>query len=156
MIKYVLDPALRRHLGDILALFNKLAEAETALEYLRTVLYYVGKVSTHLAPEDLVEVVQLALSDKGSDIMQTVASYWVEEGIEQGIQEGIVKGRVKMLQEDVLDLLHIRLGQVMPTVAKQITAVSTISILRQLHRTAATAVSMNDFTTKLAELTGTE
>jgi hypothetical protein len=57
-----------------------------------------------------------------------------------------------MLQEDVLDLLHVRLGQVTPVVVNQITAVSDITILRQLHREAATSGTMAAFTEKLAAL----
>jgi predicted transposase/invertase (TIGR01784 family) len=40
VMKYIFDPALRGRLGEILTLFTELAEAQTALEYLRTVLYY--------------------------------------------------------------------------------------------------------------------
>ena len=80
----------------------------------------------------------------------------IERGIEQGIERGIERGRIKMLQEDVLDLLHIRLGQVMPAVGKRITAVTDITILRQLHREAATAETMASFMDKLAVLTDME
>jgi hypothetical protein len=40
----------------------------------------------------MVEVVQAALADKGGDIMQTVADYWIEQGVEQGIEQGIEQG----------------------------------------------------------------
>jgi len=65
-------------------------------------------------------------------------------------------GGVNDYQEDVLDLLHIRLGQVVPKVVEQVTAVTDITILRQLHRTAATADTLDVFTAKLKELTTTE
>ncbi|NKQ34519.1 MAG: Rpn family recombination-promoting nuclease/putative transposase, partial [Chloroflexi bacterium] len=54
VMRYILDPALRDHLEDIFALFRDLAESRTALEYLRTVLYYMGQAARHLQPEEMV------------------------------------------------------------------------------------------------------
>lgn len=51
VLKYIFDPALRGRLGDILNLFHDLTQTQTALEYLGTVLYYIGQASTHLTPE---------------------------------------------------------------------------------------------------------
>ncbi|MCZ7673074.1 MAG: hypothetical protein M5U34_41115 [Chloroflexi bacterium] len=53
-------------------------EAQSGLEYLRTVLYYVGKASKYLTPEDMVTIVQQTLTDEGNEIMQTVADFWIE------------------------------------------------------------------------------
>ena len=88
--------------------------------------------------------------------MATIAQEYIQKGIQLGIEQGIERGRIKMLQEAVLDLLLIRLGQVMPVVFKQITAVTDITILRQLHREAATAETMAAFTDTLEALTDTE
>ena len=58
-----------------------------------------------------------------------------------------------MLQEDVLDLLHIRFEQVGTAVRGKITAVTNITILRQPPREAATADTMAVFIEKLTALT---
>ena len=81
--------------------------------------------------------------------MATIAQEYIQEGIQLGIEQG----RINMLQEDVLDLLHIRFEQVGTAVREQITAVTSISILRQLHREAATADTMATFIEKLTALT---
>jgi hypothetical protein len=144
VLKYIFDPALRGRLEEIFLMFRDLAEAETALEYLRTVLYYIGKASAHLQPDEMVTIVQQTLTDEGNEIMQTVADYWIEQGIEQG--------RIQNLQENILDLLRIRFELTGEEVAERITAVTDPTILRQLHRraaTAETAVAFLDALTKL-------
>ncbi|HID51343.1 MAG TPA: Rpn family recombination-promoting nuclease/putative transposase, partial [Anaerolineae bacterium] len=87
VMRYIFDPALRDHLADIFALFRDLAESQTALEYLRTVLYYMSQAAAHLQPKDMTTVIKGMLADEGSEIMQTVAEQWIEQGIEQGLQE---------------------------------------------------------------------
>ena len=75
--------------------------------------------------------------------MQTVADHWIEQG------------RIQNLHDNILDLIDIRFGEVRIEIVERITAVSDIDILRQLHREAATAVSLTAFTEKLTALTQT-
>jgi predicted transposase/invertase (TIGR01784 family) len=152
VLKYIFDPALRGRLEEIFLMFRDLAEAETALEYLRTVLYYIGKASAHLEPDEMVTIVQQTLTDEGNEIMQTVADYWIEQGREQGIEQGIERGRIDNLQENILDLLRIRFELVGEEITERITAVTDPTILRQLHRQAATAETAVAFLDTLTEL----
>ena len=69
------------------------------------------------------------------------------------VYHGRERGRIKTLQEDVLDLLTIRFEAVEEAVAEGVTAVTDTTILRQLHREAATAVTMSAFIEKLNALT---
>ncbi|MEZ4511339.1 MAG: Rpn family recombination-promoting nuclease/putative transposase [Chloroflexota bacterium] len=160
IMKYIFDPALNGRLADILSLFHDLDKAETALEYLGTVLYYVSRASTHLAPEEMGNIVRQTLADTGSGAMKTVADYWIEqgmqEGIKQGIEQGIERGRIEALQDDILDLLEIRFGQVNRQLTRQLTAVSHLSTLRQLHREAATAPTLAAFTDRFNQLMADE
>ena len=89
VLKYIFDPALQGRFGDIVSLFKELSEAGSALEYLYTVLYYIGNASKHLAAEDMVTIIQQVLAEEGNEIMQTVADYWIEQGIKQGEGEAI-------------------------------------------------------------------
>ena len=88
--------------------------------------------------------------------MATIAQEYIQEGIQLGIKQGLEQGRIQTLQEDVLDLLHIRLGRVRPQVVGGITAVSNTETLRQLLREAATAETMEAFVDELARLTSGE
>lgn len=160
IMKYIFDPALNGRFADILFLFHDLEQADTALAYLGTVLYYVSKASTHLAPEEMVNIVRHTLADKGSDIMKTVADYWIEQGIERGLErgleQGLEQGRIENLQDNILDLIEIRFGQVNRQLTRRITAVSHLPTLRQLLREAATAPTLATFTDRFAQLTTNE
>ena len=105
ILKYIFDPQLRVRLGDILSLFNDLAETTTAVEYLLTVLYYIGSASKHLEPQDVAITIQALLDDGGSEIMQTVADYWIEQGVEQGVEQGIHQGNIETARRIALQLL---------------------------------------------------
>ena len=77
--------------------------------------------------------------------MKTVADYWIEQGVEQG--------RVENLQDNILGLIEIRLGQVDRHLMRKITAVSHLLTLQQLPRKAATAPTLAAFTSRFAQLT---
>ena len=81
--------------------------------------------------------------------MATIAQEYIREGFEQGIEQG----RIQNLQDNILDLLDIRLGVVNDEVEEGVTAVTDAAILRQLHREAATAATIEAFMDKLALLT---
>jgi predicted transposase/invertase (TIGR01784 family) len=144
VLKYIFDPALRGRLEEIFLMFRELAEAETALEYLRTVLYYVGNANTTLTAEEMVTIVQHTMADEGDEIMQRVADHWIEQGIEQG--------RIQNLQENILDLLRIRFDLEGEEITERITAVTDPTILRQLLRRAATAETAVAFLDTLTDL----
>lgn len=151
VLKYIFDPLLRDRLSDIFTLFADLAETKTALEYLGTVLYYIGKANTNLAPQEMVAAVQAALNEKGSEIMQTVADYWVKQGLEQGLEQGIEQGRVQTLRENILELLQMRFGILPNQVVNQINTFSNPDVLRQLLRQAFTAETLAGFRQSLPE-----
>ncbi len=126
---------------SLVSKWQKKAEAQSALEYLRTVLYYIGNASKHLAAEEMVTIVQQTLANEGNEIMQTAADFWIEQGMEQG--------RIQVLQEDILELSKLRFGLMGAEITGRITAVSDLTILRQLHRLSATAETAEDFLSQL-------
>jgi predicted transposase/invertase (TIGR01784 family) len=146
LMKYILYPELREQLLDIFFLFRDLTETQTSLEYFRTVLYYIANASKHLTVEDVVIVVKQTLAEEGNDIMQTIAEYWVEQGVEQGVEEGR-----QILQESILDVLQVRFDLADTEIRRRITAVSDLTILRQLMHHAALAPTADEF---LAHLPG--
>ena len=124
----------------------------STLEYLHTVLYYIGIAGAHITRDDMTNVVQTTLADKGSEMMQTVAQQWIAEGIERGIERGVAQGRVQALQEAILDLLQVRYS-VLPTgLTAQVMALTHAEFLRLLLREAAVTDSMAEFSQRLAHL----
>jgi flagellar biosynthesis/type III secretory pathway protein FliH len=84
--------------------------------------------------------------------MTTIAQEYIQEGIQLGLEQGLKQG-IENLQDSILDLLAIRLGEVNEEVAERLTAVTDMPRLRQLLREAATAVTMTAFVERLDELT---
>lgn len=82
-------------------------------------------------------------------MMQTVADYWIEQGIEkgieQGIEEGFEKGVERGLHESILDLLTVRFENVPADMVTQVTAVTDVDSLRQLNRQAILVETLADF-----------
>ncbi len=152
VLRAIFNPRLRHELDDLANLVFRLSSQRTGLEYIRTIMYYLSDATERVTREDLEEVL-LRQGAEGERVMATIAQEYIQEGIQLGIEQGIEQGRINMLQEDVLDLLHIRFEQVGTAVREQITAVTSISILRQLHREAATADTMATFIEKLTALT---
>ena len=97
--------------------------------------------------------------------MQTVADYWIEQGVERGMERGIEQGMEqgieqgmergieqgmeqgieRGIEQSILDLLEVRLGVTDPELAAQITAVTDLTTLRQLLRYAALAETAEEF-----------
>lgn len=150
VLKYILDPRLRTRLGDILTLFNQLADTQSALEYLGTVLYYIGMAGAQMTSEEMATAVKSALADKGSELMQTIARQWIAEGIEQGVEQGLEQGRLQTLQEGILDLLQTRFGDVSKAITEQVITLTDVKTLRLLLREAAMTAGMADFSKTLS------
>src|SRR5258708_33588164 len=97
-LKYILQPDLRAHLGEILRMFTRLPPAQgSALEYLRTVLIYLSAAAEHLSKEDLAAAVQEALPGR-EGIMATLAETWRQGGREEGRQEGTAAPTLRQLR----------------------------------------------------------
>ena len=144
VLRAIFNPRLRHELDDLANLVFRLSSQRTGVEYIRTIMYYMSDATEKVTREDFEEVLRRQGAE-GERVMATIAQEYIREGFEQG--------RINMLQEDVLDLLHIRFEQVGTAVREQITAVTSITTLRQLHREAATADTMATFIEKLTALT---
>ncbi len=153
-------------------MFRELSEKETAVEYLRTVLYYIGNAARHLQREEMVTIIQQTLAEEGSEIMETIAEQWVQQGVERGFQQGIqqgiqqgmqqgiqqglrqgmVKGVEQGLREAILDTLLLRFDAAPQAVEAKLTAVTDAEQLRSLHRQAISADSLEEFTALLPDV----
>jgi hypothetical protein len=70
-LKQIYDPKLASRLPEIFALLHELANKETALEYLETLLRYLSAAAEHVTKQELVQTVETALRGKGDEIMPT-------------------------------------------------------------------------------------
>jgi flagellar biosynthesis/type III secretory pathway protein FliH len=133
----------------------RLKDQRTGLEYIRTIMYYMSDATERVKRED-IEQALLRQGAEGERVMATIAQEYIQEGFEQGLEQGIEQGRIQNLQDNILDLLDIRLGLVSQEVEEKVTAVTDTTILRQLLREAATAATIEAFITKLTLLTNSQ
>jgi predicted transposase/invertase (TIGR01784 family) len=148
VLRATYSPHLREELDDLVSLIFQLLHQRTGLEYIRTVLYYLTKATGKVTRDDL-ERALLRQGKEGERAMNTIAQEYIQEGIAQGLEQG----RIQQMQDNILDLLHIRFDYVAVPTAKQVTAVTDTAILRQLLHTAATAAAMDTFVDTLTALT---
>ena len=140
VLRAIFDPRLRYQLDGLVRLMFQLYGQQTGVEYIRTILYYLSDATEKVTRAELEQVIRQQ-GREGERVMATIA------------QEYIQLGRIENLQDNILDLLEIRLGEVNETMTERITAVTDTTILRQVHREAATAVTMAAFVERLDELT---
>jgi hypothetical protein len=157
VLRAIFNPQLRHQLEPLVKLVFQLRNQQTGLEYIRTIMYCLSDATDRGQREDLVKVLRQQGSE-GERVMATIAQEYIQEGIQlgikQGLEQGLEQGRIQNLQDNILDLLDIRFGEVSEEVEEVVTAVTNPNILRQLLREAVTAVSLTAFTDKLTALTG--
>jgi predicted transposase/invertase (TIGR01784 family) len=117
-LKYIWDPDLIERLPNILRLLAQLTEQKTALEYLQTLLNYVTQANRRVPQEELRRVLVAAFSDRGDEMLKTLAQEWLEEemvkglqqGLQQGWQQGLKQGWEQGLREELLPGIELGLG----------------------------------------------
>ena len=107
VLKYIAAPTLNGRLVGILTLFQEMSETTAALEYLRTVLYYMNQAGKYVESEDIVTAVQTVLDHGDNKLMETIADYWIEQGVEQGMERGMERGQKEMAYRIARQLLTL-------------------------------------------------
>ena len=143
-----IDEEMQAHQTDLLYE----VQLQTGLEYIHTILYYLSDATEKVTRAELGQAMRQQ-GREGERVMATIAQEYIQEGLQLGLKQGLEQGRIETHQINVLDLLAIRFEGVDEEVEECITAVTDIPLLRQLHREAATAVSLTAFVEKLTELT---
>jgi predicted transposase/invertase (TIGR01784 family) len=148
VLRAIFNPQLRYQLGNLVQLLFQLSNQQTGLEYIRTILYYLSDATEKVTRAELGQVLRQQ-GREGERLMATIRQEYIQEGVQLGLKQG----RIETLQNNVLELLEIRFEEVSEEIEEQITAGTDTTILRQLLREAATAVSLPVFVEKLTELT---
>ncbi len=108
LLKHIHRDDLVERLTDVLGLLRAMNE-QTALEFLETILRYLGAATERVSVEDCRKAVQAAITDTGDLYMdrlldQMVAEHlakhrpkWVEEAMQEGMKEGTASLTVRLL-----------------------------------------------------------
>jgi hypothetical protein len=156
--------------AEILGLLKSLAQQQTALEYLETILRYVSSGTDKVTKEILREEVQALFEQEEDTIMPTIAEMWMEEGRQQGEQIGWQKAqaeieqKIKIYEEkiqaeverklkqvtikNIRQTLAIRFGTPLEQYTKQLHRLK-LATLEQLNELAFTVATLAEFEAKL-------
>ena len=112
---------------------------------IRSVMLYLYKVdNTTNINEYIDQADALNQADLKEEIM-TIAETLRKEGKLEGKIEGKIEGKQEALQENILEILELRFPSVSYSIKKQLEEISDAAILRQLHRSAVQAESIEVF-----------
>lgn len=108
LLKYSRSDDLRSKLFEMIDLWVALSEQETGLEMLRTMFIYLSRGTDKVVEADLLALSEQAFTEKGADIMGTIAEKWLEEGIAIGEERGIEAGERQALLTTIEKVLFFR------------------------------------------------
>jgi hypothetical protein len=97
LLKYIFSTGLLPRLPRILALLP--LPEQSAVEYLRTVLYYLAKGTGKVTESQFAGALNQAFPQEGEGIMQTMIDVWIQQGVEKGLQQGGQAGKQAGRQE---------------------------------------------------------
>lgn len=150
MLRAIFNPHLREELNDLVTLMFQLSAQRTGLEYIRTILYYLSRATEKITRQDLQHAL-LQQGAEGKKLMNTIAQEFIQQGMQQGIQQGLQQG-MEAMRQNIVELLHLRLGVPETTFQTQLNQVNDLADLRLLVRRAATVDNVAQFAQALAAL----
>ena len=130
-LKYIYSPDLSFKLPGILKLFRELENKTLGTEYLEALLKYLGSSAGNLTMDQLHQTLS-QVSDKGGDIMATIAEQWIEKGIEKGLEKGKEETKWDVIKSSLKE------GLAIPTISR-ITGVPVEKINNMKEQLMATS-----------------
>ena len=142
VLKHIFDQNLGPQLPQILGLMRDLAQQESGLEMLRTVLLYIAQANQGVTESQFEQGVAAATLSEGENLMATLTQTWEEkgrikghaEGMEVGMEVGLEKG-LEAQRQTLLRLLEWRfqLSEAQKKAyQKQLAQITDLQLLTQL------------------------
>jgi len=95
LLKHIFDPTLGQQLYAILALTVELAQQQSGMEMLVTMLRYVARAGPGASKNEIHQTVMQLFAKEGGVLMKTAAQEWMEEAEAIGLQKGEAIGLEK-------------------------------------------------------------
>ena len=161
VMKHIFSGELAQRLPGILGLLQELAQQQTGLEFLYTVLRYVSQSGRNVTAADIQQAVVTVFPEEGRVLMATAAEQWMERGKEQGIvigkQEGIVIGKQEGERNGLLAAielgLELKFGATGLQLLPAINHITDLDVLRALYKGVKVAQSLAELRDLHAALT---
>ncbi len=166
-LKHIFDQNLGQQLPHILGLIGSLAQQESGLEMLRTVLLYIAQANQAVTEAEFERGVAAAALPEGENLMATLAEKWkeegwvrgraegLEEGLERGLERGLEQGLEKGLEAQRQTLLRLLEWRFQFTEAQkaayqqQVARLNDLSLLTQLIDYLLAVQTLAEFDVKL-------
>jgi len=103
-MRWIFSQEPLEHLEWLIALIDQIADRDTALEILESLLRYSVQGTQRVAEDDARHL--LEQTSPGDPIMQTFIDRYIEQGIELGIEQGIEQGKRQGEAEFLLRLIE--------------------------------------------------
>jgi hypothetical protein len=99
LMKYIFSTGLAPRLAEILALLP--LPEQDALEYLRTVMYYLSEGAKHMTETNFSEALEKAFPGKAEGWMRRLEEKWIQQGRQEGQQEGMAALTLRLLRRRI-------------------------------------------------------
>lgn len=128
-------------------------------------LYYLDASRTHKTqllkfidwavrlPDELDRQLHTILAHSEEDKKMAYVTSFERIGLERGMKQGLEQGRLQEAHENILDALNLRFGSIPQAVIDGVTAQKDMSVCKELFRASVRSESVEDFATRLKQLT---
>lgn len=151
-LKHIFTDDFGERFIKICGLLAQLENENTALEYLRSVLEYIGNATNKITIEQVREGVQSALPQIGEEEMPTFFNELRDEAHAEGLQQGLQKGREEGMKELIELALELKYGNSGLSLFTKIQPISSVEQLRSIKNLLKTDISLQEFQNYLETL----
>lgn len=153
VMKHIFSGELAQRLPGILGLLQELAQQQTGLEFLYTMLRYVSQSGRNVTAADIQQAVVTVFPEEGAVLMATAAEQWMERGKELGIVIGKQEGERNGLLAAIELGLELKFGATGLQLLPAIYHVTDLDVLRALYKGVKVAQSLAELRDLHAALT---
>ncbi len=147
LMKHIYEEDFGERFIRICGLLGELGRERDIMDFLQTVLHYVGYATENINEEQMRAGVKKALPETGDTIMPTIFERIRNEGreewMEKGIEKGIEKGRLIELHEGIRLGLELKFGDVGLSLIPRLDKIDSIERLEGIKETLRKAEKLN-------------
>jgi len=133
LLKTIFRPDVADQLPVIFQLIRDVPRDNFFLEFLESILTYISSATEQVDESYLGHLIEDVALNTGGEFMPTLYDKWVEKGSQNATRDSVV------------EILEIRFGNRPPQILTWLNQLTDVPTLKQLHRQAATAQSLNEF-----------
>ena len=98
-----------------------------------------------ILPPELAYKLRKTLTEYEEEQKMSYITSIEQLAIQEGLQQGIEQGILQKAQEDILEVLSIRFGEISQRLSETINNLTDATVLKSLHRQAITVESLTKF-----------